>query len=589
MFPDGFDAERKWTILIRDIHACVIASQDFIILKDRILKESKIMPEFIPYSLKSEKYIEEVEKNKDIIIEEEIQKDENDDDDEEEINDDDDDDGGSTKKNTKKTRKKIEVIDYVLDIETFPEKTFDRKGQIQNKFKPYLIIVMRVTEIKEWIDIKGKFVRFKKDDDEDTDFDSEFNIENFHTEEWNKKDFHVFWGVDCVAGFKEWLYEKVDIDQFNSKRKRIHKPNICINTFNGNKFDWCVLMEDLARVFPIDGVITSTCYKIIKIYNVTMKDFLQIFPGNSLRQIASAWGIPIQKKHFDHRWMNRETIIQNEGLREFSIRYCIIDCVVLALLVCKFWEICIEHKVDHRNIHTAAGLAKSVFIKFMDVPILRAPKDRNVIHLMRKFLVGGQVQVIQNISLADKIVGLDFTSLYPSILYNYEMPTDFTGQETYNFGQFHLPSVQNKIKIKEFTFYLIVKCRLKDNIKFPPFAVRTERGELFYPRGWDDMQGIWGFQLLNFYEDIDSCEIIGELRFEHAFIARTYVKHFYEKRRETDDEALKQFYKILLNSLYGQMARKFVPIMQVFNREGLINLTTMLSDTLLIEDIEQKS
>lgn len=135
---------------------------------------------------------------------------------------------------------------------------------------------------------------------------------------------------------------------------------------------------------------------------------------------------------------------------------------------------------------------------------------------------------------------IDINSLYPSVMLE-PFPTELRDK-------------------KDIEGWGIAEVEIKIPEQFvTPLPFRHPKlKKLIFPFG--RIRGVWTFhEIRNAIENFD-CEIVKIYRASGSKDGERYyaqfVTEFYERRKKTEDEAMKLFFKLLLNNLYGQLGMK---------------------------------
>ena len=166
----------------------------------------------------------------------------------------------------------------------------------------------------------------------------------------------------------------------------------------------------------------------------------------------------------------------------------------------------------------------------------------------KKSYYGGRVECYVNSLRIENVKYYDFNSLYPSVMKGNLYPTKFI-QEIEN------PSfdfVKTLIK-KGFFIFAEVEVEVPENVKIPPFPFKGADGKLYFPVGrfttyLAQPEIELGLQLGYIKKFIKVEEYFAQRIFDE------FVEEYYRLRQEHPE--LKDYYKLILNSLYGKFGQR---------------------------------
>jgi hypothetical protein len=308
------------------------------------------------------------------------------------------------------------------------------------------------------------------------------------------------------------------------------------------------------------------------VYDINFRDSLLLLP-NSLRKLAKAFNVE-NKAFFPYRFVNDPSIsLQYEGLipnisfydevnvnsdqllisgpitekwnlRDETIKYCILDCVVLYQVLSKFNKLI--YSKWNLNIHkypTLSSLAFGIY-KTHYMPEDTLPKLGGKIYdFIKAAYTGGKVDV--HIPYGEDLYYYDFNSLYPSILAYNPVPIGnpiwFEGDclkfipDAFGFFKCNIET-PNNIK------HPILQTRIKVNGSYKTVAPLGKwTGVLFS----EEVR----FAISQGYK----IEVLEGYTFEKANIFQNYVFDIYAiKKAHSPSDPMYLISKLLLNSLYGR-------------------------------------
>jgi hypothetical protein len=280
--------------------------------------------------------------------------------------------------------------------------------------------------------------------------------------------------------------------------------NYKIYLHNFSNFDGIFLLKILSNlsnnIRPTirDGRLINIRFTYNNEYNLYFRDSYLILPS-SLRKLVSSFNVE-SKGIFPYKFVNNEhiplnyvgkfprftffdykDILENKveyikyknsfnnkswNLREETIKYCELDCVILYEILNKFSkEIFIKFRLDIHKYPTISSLAfaiyRSNFLKNeYNIPLIHG----EIYDFIKQSYFGGRVDVFK--PYGENIEGYDVNSLYPSQMKYFDMPVgapayfegDITKLEPNAFGFFeviatspdnlNIPILQTKINNK---------------------------------------------------------------------------------------------------------------------------------------------
>lgn len=156
--------------------------------------------------------------------------------------------------------------------------------------------------------------------------------------------------------------------------------------------------------------------------------------------------------------------------------------------------------------------------------------------LSRAALYGGRVELFRR--KASNVTVLDINSLYPSVM--------------------RKPFPESAERLRNLDCEGIAEATVKVSDCFvAPLPYRTAEGRIQFPVG--KFRGQWPVcELRNATENgakiLKLHSVIGSRKLVQPY--KDFVEHFYRKRMESQNDADRLFFKLLMNNLYGQLATK---------------------------------
>ncbi len=169
--------------------------------------------------------------------------------------------------------------------------------------------------------------------------------------------------------------------------------------------------------------------------------------------------------------------------------------------------------------------------------------------LERESYRGGRSEAWFIGEVKERVYKLDINSMYPSVMMGNQYPVK-------NFSEAPVSATLEDLREASQAGRLYI-AKVLVELKVPMVGVKMD-GKLMFPIGTfeavltsPEIEG-----LLDRPDRGRILEVREAIFYEGMDIFSDYVDYFYSKRKMTDDEALKQFYKIFLNSLYGKLAQR---------------------------------
>jgi len=387
--------------------------------------------------------------------------------------------------------------------------------------------------------------------------------------------------------------------KYNNYRVFIH---------NFSNFDAVFLLTVLTdmgtKVQPLlrDGRYIDLRFNFANKYKLYFRDSLLLLPA-SLRHLAKEFDVE-NKGLFPYKFVNNSDISLDykgavpsidyfEGLtldeynayvrgykdrewdlREETIKYCELDCVVLHQIISKFSDIIYKNfRIDLLRYPTLSSLAFAIyrteFLNESQIPLIHG----EIYEFIKKAYTGGSVDVYKPISNQEsKVYRYDVNSLYPFVMKKFPMPT---GNPIFFEGNILNHSIQNQIKKihslpysnelqEDISLYFNnrpygifeVDITAPDNLKIPLLQTRikTDKGyRTVAPTGnWTGHY--FSDELYNAEKFGYSFKVLKGYLFKKSDIFRDYVEFLYEmKKNSSKGSPLYIISKLLLNSLYGRL------------------------------------
>jgi hypothetical protein len=409
-----------------------------------------------------------------------------------------------------------------------------------------------------------------------------------------------FYGLNCTLQGLEWLKPYTELLNYSSTKPNKKTNYIHMYSFNGSKFDNLFLFKELYKLDKnTEFLFSNNSIKSIRYNNFKIFDLNLYYTGTSLRKIASKLTTnKLDKKGiYPYKFINKDTIhfkgefpkreffnnddfnendtyekLREENnnyidIEEYTIKYCLMDCKLTGILA--------EHHIKNSigmindkyyNVidkSTGAGVALTMFKQvFLKDDLYGSPEK-----ILRKeeiAYIGGRVEVFKKSFKSknenDRLFYNDINSSYPFSM-TQEMPFKF------------LKTINKEFKaelnnIKPYNLYGVSKYEYKGTNKqfINNLIEKSEFGNISINTNHNNNYK-WGCEIIEAINNNIDIEIYEINEYEPKAIFKEYSEYFYNERLKikNTNKGLGEFYKLLLNSLYGKFGSR------VFNETKLIN------------------
>ncbi len=391
---------------------------------------------------------------------------------------------------------------------------------------------------------------------------------------------------------------KTDVHTSKSNKKESVKQ-ILFYGFNNSNFDNLLMLEKLLKRCPgLKYVIKGTSVKFIKYYNILIFDIMNYYVG-SLKDVSKSFGLTMCKGIFPHKFVTEKTLnyvgpIPKKGfwnntldykkykrdtgnavfnLETVATEYCEKDAILARDIALKHLESCKGELngryYDVRLCATGAKIAQKMFTQvFLDRKLVGSDSESQTRE--RSAYKGGRTEVFKK--YGKNLYYIDRNSSYPASMLK-KMPIFFK----------HRILVDNvKVTKKDLTETNLYRATVKyigqDKHFIPNILNRSSKGDITATRDSIPNGYHWGCELIEAIKN--NCEVhISEINvYETGEIFKDYAEYFYSERLKikTQKPALANFFKLLLNSLYGKFGQKIVP--QTLICTGSEDVTKIIND-----------
>lgn len=396
---------------------------------------------------------------------------------------------------------------------------------------------------------------------------------------------------DCINKFVKFI-ESITV-KINIKRSRPKEAieDVYIYGFNNSRFDNLFIYESLYKSDDtVDILFTNNSIKTIKYHNVRIFD-ISLFYTGSLASVAEAFKLEItkgvypytfpnknnlnyigsvpDKKYFkteeDHKQCVNEHKNKKFNLKEYTEKYCLLDSQLVYEIAVLHLHQCLQiingNICDVQKCGTGAAIALRCYQQvFQDNWLTQSPNK--IIQNERDAYKGGRTEVFKKMFKTNgksKLYYYDINSAHPSSMLK-PMPYKYIKTELFN---------DHKLKYDDIVdsnnYLASIKYIGKDKNFIPNILIRS-KGHII---ACEDSQYAyhWGIELKEAIKNgckitVKSCDM-----YESKELFSNFSNYFYDERLKVKktNAAKSQFFKLLLNSLYGKFGQK------LFTKRMLLN------------------
>lgn len=421
----------------------------------------------------------------------------------------------------------------------------------------------------------------------------------------------IWYGDDCIINFVNYIDQiSTKVNQVKSRPKE-QVPKIYIYGFNNSNFDNLLIYNQLHNINPsIKIVFTGSSIKSIKHNNIHFQDISLFYKCGDLRKTCDQFKLTKEKGYFPYKFATSDTLyyignvpdlkywnseedrnnyIKQNGdtfnMQTYSEKYCLLDSELVYELAVIHQKNCVgsikldngETKYyDTRNAFTGASVALKMFQSvFLKEPLYQSPND--IIEYEKKAYKGGRTEVFkkcfseEDIKLTNgeiikghqgskKLHYYDINSSYPSSMTKI-MPYKFKKDIKYD-----KPVKLTYDEITDYYLYSASSNYIGNDKHIIPNLLIRKNGHIIAVKQ-TDTEWHWGCELkeaiLNGFEIYMNRIIM----YEGKAIFKEYAEYFYNERLKikSTNPTLANFYKLLLNSLYGKFGQR------LFTKSVLLN------------------
>ncbi len=372
------------------------------------------------------------------------------------------------------------------------------------------------------------------------------------------------------------------------KDNKKSRPNEAINDifmygFNNSRFDNLFIYEKLYEEDPETGFIfTKNAIKKIEFNNVHIFD-LNLYYAGSLDYVAKQFKLEETKGIYPYRFPNKDNLdyigevpdvkyfkskedyekVKEQykdklfNLKEYTEKYCLMDAKLVYLMAIKHLDESLQfingRLADTQYCASGAGIALKCYVQIFLNDTLEQSPDKIILNEKQAYK-GGRTEVFKrmfNRQTHRKLYYFDINSSYPSSMVK-EMPFKYIST---------IPKEEKTYGVKDIIEYNNYLSRVeyigKDKKFIQNILTRVDEGDIIATNDTEYSYN-WGCELIEAIKNgckvyIKSCD-----RYEPKAIFKEYSEHYYKERlgiKETN-VAKANFFKLLLNSLYGKFGQK---------------------------------
>lgn len=365
-----------------------------------------------------------------------------------------------------------------------------------------------------------------------------------------------FWGPECI---EETLIFLQNYAQEKGKKFEIW-------TMNGSRFDFMYITPFLKKAF-ISGTVTNIKRILVPLSADTSKnlkgaslEFLDIglTLSGSLNSLAKMFKLPLKKEVDFSLFTAWETVAPH---KEKIIKYCNWDAQLVYEVFKKFRctvNTYFKKQMIPNSFISASSLAFNIWLNHFYNPEHKViGLIRNEYETLKKAYYGGYTQVLE--TKMAKGYYYDINSSYPFVMQTQEIPV-------------HLEEIRTKKE--EVDFYLVSANRhpkkaylfkldffsFDPDTKIPTIPLKVPDGNLYVLNATTEAW-VWDHLVDNFYSQSPKNRLnaIEVWIFHTEPVFREMIEKSYALKTTTNDQPMKIFAKLLMNSVYGKTGQRDFP------------------------------
>ena len=300
----------------------------------------------------------------------------------------------------------------------------------------------------------------------------------------------------------------------------------------------------------------------IKFDNIILRDSYRILPL-SLFDLCKL--IPNCKKKikFNYNKINYNLIIKDSTfIKNYLINNLIINYEIIIYFI-KFLND--NYYIKFTNLYSVSNLAFNIYRTNYykeNIPII----NTHIYNLIKKSYYGGSYFIKSELKYYSNLYYYDVNSLYPYCMLN-DMPGKYI--KYYN-------NLNNEQFIKEdmFGFYYCIIDIPKDKKNYIIISRNKINNKLYYPK--DKIEGLYfSEEIKNWIKYGYNIKVLKGFQFERLKdIFKDHILNIYQSKVKSKNLIEKFIYKLLLNGLYGYLARNpYKDNIKIVNNNTFLNLS----------------
>lgn len=332
---------------------------------------------------------------------------------------------------------------------------------------------------------------------------------------------------------------------------------LLLSKFDGHVVFWCGNTEyDLNNlvghyIYLIDRLYSKGRFICATLWNNPLVRFYELrnFYVTNVASIGQMMGYKKLSFDFKKRKFDKDGKVI---LSQRELTYCRRDTLIVQKAGKHILEMFIKNEIG--LCATVASTALQIYLSKYDPVDLSRPTRNNYIidhSLVRKSYVGGRCEVFRVGRYKERMTYIDVNSLYPYCMKNFMYPNPMSELKYVKHDDIDNGVIHAKVKVSE-TYIPVLPLYYNNKLCFP---TGTFTGVWTLPEYTYALKhGMKPLKIYGAYTWKDEIDLFSD-----------YVDDMYANRMNAKTPAEKQFYKIVMNGLYGKFAEKnsimkFVPL-----------------------------
>jgi len=424
---------------------------------------------------------------------------------------------------------------------------------------------------------------------------------------------NCFYGFNCVIDFVNYLIS-ISTKLNHTKTHTTEKIKyIYIYGFNNSKFDNIYIFNEIKNnINYVDFTFSDNSIKYIEFDNIKIFD-LSLYYSGSLKVVSKNFNLEETKGVYPYKFVNKNNLNYigfvpdvdfwnnkdeyneyinlngyNFNLKEYTIKYCLLDCKLTYLIALEHLKLSIG-TINNKNYNvstcqTCSSLSMKLYNhSFQNEDLYQSPEK---IYIKEKqSYKAGRVDVFKKSfnNNNDILYYFDRNSSYPASMIG-EMPYKYISTNL-------LPETKIKYEnIKDTNLYLSKSKYIGNNKNVIPNLLTRNKNKEIRATLETDWDYFWGVELKEAIKN-DFEIIIKEVNiYETKILFKEFVEYLYNERQKNKNvnNSLYVFYKTILNSFSGKFGQKSHTQTKLLNNTenwgDYINKNTELIDIKFIGD-----